>query len=344
MKKLYFFIFLAFSGITVSAQTYYPMLDSVNTWNYVSNWIGVRINPSVQLINCPYPLMSNSTSFNEFSTNDTTINAMVYKTIETSNGCIAGFLREDTAAQKIYFQDNLGSPELLLYDFSMTVGNTMNISFINSFGYYSSGLYTLDSITTVHIMAGWRRAFHLNNHLTPNAPTLTWIESVGNLNDLLYPYFENQSGYGWFNTCPGVEHQFYQFMSCFEHMQKVYYDTCAFQTAITMTNCIQFSDSCNYWNICGSVNELSSLSSFDIFPNPAVEKTTLTLDVKNTDEFRIVVWDISGKRSLKEIPLGKITEGKKNIELDLNGLSGGFYLIECRGGKASAYGKLLIRQ
>jgi hypothetical protein len=342
MKKLYLLFTFLLIGKFVSAQTYYPMLDSINDWHYVSNWIGVRLQPSAQTAICSYPLQSTSTSFEEFSTNDTALNSVAYKTIETSNGCIAGFLREDTAARKIYFQDNVNSPEILLYDFSMTVGNTMTVLFTNITGYYTTGVYTLDSITTVHIMAGWRRAFHLNNHATPGSPTLTWVESVGNLNDVLYPYFENQSGYGWFNNCPGVEHQFFQFMSCFDHAQKVYFDTCAFQTAINNTNCIMYSDSCDYWNICGAVHELESLASIDIYPNPSNGKTNLLLDVNERDHFEILIWDNTGKKLVRKIIPGTLAPGKTEMELDLGEIPTGFYFLELHGEKGSVYRKLLI--
>ncbi len=342
MKKIYFLFLISFCAKTISAQTYYPMLDSVNSWHYVSNWIGVRLQPTTQTALCTYPLSPGMTAFEEFSTHDSIINSHTYKTIETSYGCIAGFIREDTAARKIYFQDNISSSEILLYDFSMLVGNTIAVNFFNNFGYYTNGTYTLDSITTVHVSAGWRRAFHLNNHTTTGSPTLTWIESVGNLNDALYPYFENQNGSGWFNSCPGIQHQFFQFMSCFDHLQKIYFDTCAFQTAINFSNCIQYSDSCDYWNICGAVNELSSVSSMNIFPNPSNGKTTISIDVKQSDKFEIIVTDVSGKKIVKEISLGRISEGKKDIELDFSALANGFYLLECRSENGSIFRKLLI--
>ncbi|HET6990495.1 MAG TPA: T9SS type A sorting domain-containing protein, partial [Bacteroidia bacterium] len=101
-------------------------------------------------------------------------------------------------------------------------------------------------------------------------------------------------------------------------------------------------DSCDYSSVGGGINEQSSLSSMNIFPNPSSGKMTVSLDVKKSDHFELVVWDISGKKMIKEMPLGKISEGKKDVELDLSSLTNGFYLVELKTAEGSVFHKLLI--
>jgi hypothetical protein len=346
MKKLYIFILLVFIGKIISAQAYCPMLDSVNHWQNVSNNIATRLAaPSATASACMYPLYY-STVLEEYTTQDTVINSMTYKVVESTadlnpNACLVGFIREDTSARKVYFIDNLMNPEILLYDFSMTVGDTIPLSFIQDW-HFTSGTFTLDSIRTVHIRAGYRRIFYLNNHAVPFSPTMPWIESVGCLVNAFYPYSSNISTLNQFSSCYTFEHLAAEFMTCFDHMKKVYYDSCAYHYA-QLNSCFYMQDTCNYFNICGNVDELTSLSSFTIFPNPSSGKTTLMLDVKQKDELSILVRDVSGKQVQMVIQLGTIAEGKKEVVLDLGALPNGFYLVECKGKHSSVYQKLLIQ-
>ncbi len=341
MKKIYSLFLISLFAKTIAAQTYYPLLDSINEWSYTAQMIGVRLSAQTQTSDCTYPL-SCYNSFKQYTGQDSLINGHYYKPVFNNYYlCSMGFIREDTAARKVFFIDNLSPTEKVLYNFSMNVNDTMSIHFI-SFGAYVNGVYTLDSIKPITIHAGNRRAFYLSCHTSIGSPVLTWIESVGNLNDVLYPYFDNHFMPGYFNSCPGVVHQFQQFMICFDHNYKVYYDTCSLTMSQNNPCCATYSDSCDYYSFLGGIDETSSLSSMDIFPNPSNGKTTVSLDVKQNDNFEIIIHDISGKKILKEIALGKIPEGKKEIELDLSSLANGMYLVECKSENGSVYNKLLI--
>jgi len=351
MKKLYFLITIFFFAKNISAQQYFPMLDSVNEWRYVGNYVPVRMEQPSQIANapCSYPMFFFQ-SMVEYTTHDTVMNSMTYKIIDMIEDgnivpCTFGYVREDTAAKKVFFIDNIFSPEIVLYDFSMQIGNTMTINFFQSNSFFDNGVYTLDSITTLHIQAGNRRAFHLNNHAFPSDHTLTWVESMGNYYDAFYPYalYNGPGNFVWWNCNPFFPHDDTQFMSCFDHMSRVYYDSCAYSIAVN-DMCFYTQDTCNYYDICGSVKEISSLSSMELFPNPSCGKTTISLDVKHADNFEIRVWNISGKEIIKEIPLGTIAAGKKDVELDLSTLSNGIYLVELKTAEGSVYRKLLLER
>jgi hypothetical protein len=349
MKKLYFLLTIFLFSKTIAAQQYFPMLDSVNEWHYVGNFIPVRMEQPAQIANlpCSYPPYYGQTLI-EFTTHDTVINAMTYKVVNAlqdgnSYSCTFGYVREDTALKKVFFIDNVFNPEVVLYDFSMQVGNTMTINFVQSGNFFYTGVFTLDSITTVHIQAGNRRAFHLNNHAHPGSYTLTWVESMGNYYDAFYPYSQYAQGnmMPWWN-CTIFPHENIGFMTCFDHMGKVYYDSCAYHEAF-MSSCFNTLDTCDYYDICGGVNEIPSFASMTIFPNPSYGKTTISIDVKRAGDFEIFLRDISGKKIMKEVSLGKISEGQKDVEMDLTSFANGFYIVELKSAEGSVYRKLLIQ-
>ena len=80
----------------------------------------------------------------------------------------------------------------------------------------------------------------------------------------------------------------------------------------------------------------------NLFPNPSSGNTTLSLDVKQKSDFKIVIWDMEGKSIMKEIALGQLDEGDKTIDLDFSSFSNGIYIVELKTTEGSVYNKLLI--
>jgi hypothetical protein len=343
MKKLYFAFFILLFAGKLAAQPYFPMLDSSNEWSYTAQMVAVRLAPAVQSAPCTYPIPPAYSPFKHYTTSDTVINSNTYKIVMNSlMTCTMGYIREDSAAQKVYFLDNVSSSEFVLYDFSMSVGNTMGIMFMSGGG-YASGTYTLDSITTVTIFAGNRRAFHLNCHSAPFSPTLTWIESVGNLTDLLYPYFDNNTGPGLYNNCPEAQHQFSQFMICFDHDYKVYFDNCSYTLTQNNPSSSSFTDSCDYYSFIGAVNEIYTTAGFDIFPNPTNGKSAITFDAACESNYDVYIWDMEGRMLAKQISLGRLQEGKNTMTIDFSELKNGMYIVEIRSVENSLYNKVQLR-
>ena len=349
MKKIYFAVLVLLFAGKISAQAYFPMLDSVNNWHNITNIVPVRMSPPAPSSSnppCTYPVGY----FGEeeiYTGQDSVINTFTYKMVYAlcdmnPPACFLGFIREDTAARKVYFIDNLSNPEILLYDFSMIPGNTISISFAQSGTYYTSGTFTLDSIRTIHIRAGYRRIFYLNNHAVPFSPVLPWIESVGAPINAFYPVCMNFYSAEQY-LCAEFPHEAGEFMTCFDHTAKVYYDSCAYHQAL-QNSCFQVTDTCNYHNVCGSVHEISSLLSFDISPNPSPGKCLLSFDVAKKEELSIRVWDISGKKLQKEASLGAVLPGKNEATIDLSALADGIYLVELHAEGNSVYRKIIIRR
>lgn len=328
MKKIYFAIaLLLFCFSKTEAQTYYPMLDSLNEWSYAVQLIGVRINPNAQSAACTYPLNGYGGSFKEFTTGDTLIDSVSYKIVMNSYwNCTVGYIREDTAARKVYFMNNQGSPEELLYDFSMLPGDTITLSFWNGGG-YQSGLYTLDSISTISIYAGTRTIFYLQNHNAPWSAGMTWIESVGCPTEIFYPYFDNSMMGSVFSSCSGIQHQFTQFVCCYNHSGKIYDDSCAYQVALATSSAgSTVLDSCDYYNFQGGLNELSFPGSVSVYPNPVSTNASFSISLSQPQNMELQICDVTGK-NLQTLHPGRLPEGTSKLDLDLSFLSDGFYLV-----------------
>jgi type IX secretion system substrate protein len=352
MKKCYtLLIILVYSQIS-KAQIYYPMLDSsVNTWYYTFNILPVSppgIPPAG--VPCNY---GNSNFFGSsvkyYTQGDSVINSLSYQKLMFDNylstaGCTYGYLREDTSSRKIYFMDNVFSPEILLYDFSMQPGDSISLNFVFP-GYWQNGVYTLDSIVVKQFAAGSRNVFYLDCHSCSFSMPMVWIESIGNQGDLIYSHSINSQSWGWFSFCSSplptqFPYDFIEILTCFEHVPKVYLDSCCLQQALT-NSCLQFADSCNYWNICGSVDEHDFISSFDISPNPASEEITVSIQSSKTSYADFILTDMTGKE-LVILSKHKIIPGKQEFNLTLPRLSKGIYLVECHEKKGSVYRKLVI--
>lgn len=347
MKRTLLSLILLFTCAGLKAQQYYPLLDSaVNRWTYISNYLPVRMADETQSSNCTYGPTFTASSYEHFTGSDTVLNSITYKTLYQNNmgTCLYGFIREDTALKKVFFRDVNNSPEVLLYDFSMQQGNTINISFINNNGFWNSGTYLLDSIRlkAIHHAAGPRRVFYL--HCTTNSGPyiLRWIEGIGTFEHIVYPYSSNQFSFGWFTGyCQGEQYYFDQFLTCFSHTQKVYYDSCA-RTFASMNSCLYYQDTCNYWNICSSVKEYNVFHSLELNPDPADVYCDINMELDKSEQVMISIFDITGKRVFQR-ECGMLAEGKHNERLDVSHLPDGFYFLECNTPDASRFRKLIVR-
>lgn len=299
--------------------------------------------------NCFYGQFLFANSMIYYTQGDTMMNGNSYKILMqhdyffVANTCLHGYLREDTAARKIFFVDNIFSPEELLYDFSMQPGDSMSINFYQMGGYYVNGYYKLDSIGTINIPAGARNIFYLNNHSQPFSPVMEWIESVGHPGHIVYSRSCNSFG-GFFSfTCfDKIDRSFCQLLTCFEHSNsKVYFDSCSHSNAL-VNGCVQYEDSCNYWNICSSIAEIELVKSFSVSPNPAKDVITLTIETNKKTEADFILRDITGKEIMIS-KKNKILSGNKNFKLDISHIENGIYIIECRMKEGSLYRKVAVQ-
>jgi len=265
----------------------------------------------------------------QYTTHDTLIDSLTYlivqeETDQNTTYCEFGYLREDTVAKKVFFKDNLGNPEIVLYNFAMHIGDTMSINFMAGIGLYASGVFQLDSISTIQTQHGNTRLFCLNNHSQSFGSTLYWAEGVGCMVNMFYPYGMNEySSITTFWNCREYPAFSYEHLSCFDHATKVFYDSCKYTNAVN-DFCFMTTDTCNYWNICGSVANHSVDFSFELYPVPATECVTLQLHSDKNASFNCMVSDMSGKvvYSTSQVNF----EANRAI-IDISQLAKGTYLI-----------------
>jgi PKD repeat protein len=97
-------------------------------------------------------------------------------------------------------------------------------------------------------------------------------------------------------------------------------------------------------NITGNgvgVNELTSLSSFDLFPNPSQDNSTIRFSLTEREKVKITMTDLDG-RVVKEISNGEFSEGEHVIPFSTADLASGMYFITVDNGSAKQVKKLSV--
>ena len=132
---------------------------------------------------------------------------------------------------------------------------------------------------------------------------------------------------------------FYQLLTCFEHQnQKVYFDSCAHAFAFN-NFCYDYNDSCNFWNICGSLEESGAIENVTVSPNPAYDIVNLEMNVSRNITAVMVISDFTGKCIRKEEM--ELMAGENSETLDVSKLAKGIYLLEIRSDSGSRQGKIV---
>jgi hypothetical protein len=349
MKQFYktILLLLIFSG--TQAQPYRPMLDSINVWSYSGTLIPV--NQQNRQMNatatCQFPLVG--TNMRYLTSGDTVIFGNPYKILfadvdGSGNLCHQGYIREDTATRKVYFTEPILTPERLLYNFGMQQGDSIYVAGGNQFDYFPAGYYVLDTIQTFPLASGPTRAFYLYNpNAQPFSSPMIWLEGIGFPGEVVYDIPSYNYVFGLYSSCTTAEKEWYGYekiLTCFEHAQKVYFDTCAHSVALGNASCFNILDSCNYYNICGSVTELSSINSFRINPNPVVDEAILEIEASKTEKIQINVLNVSGKLTNYSV-WETVSPGTQKIKLNTAELLPGIYLVRLSGSRGEAYTKMI---
>ncbi len=80
----------------------------------------------------------------------------------------------------------------------------------------------------------------------------------------------------------------------------------------------------DYLGLCGLSNK--DFSILKIFPNPVKDKLTIDLDINKKDQYRVDIFDQSGKQ-VKLSSIHFLENGSRSIDLDLSKLPFGLYFI-----------------
>jgi len=245
---LILFCLLAFD---VQAQTsiYYPFPDSGAVWHQERS-----------------VLIGHSDYYNfveEFSlSNDTIIGSFTYKklnivllhelsvsyicfpsrpSIPVSYSGYAGGIRQDILSKRIYYIEGGSNIEYLLYDFNLSVNDTLPATFTNA------GTLTVQSIDSIFDGSNWRKRYNLLNGNWSSSNSL--IEGIGSSRGLLSDLDP------WIQTRAELH--------CFqEDGTTLYQDSCPTGCDFIITN-----------------NQIvDRLTSFQVYPNPFSIYTTVKLN------------------------------------------------------------------
>lgn len=330
---------------TFFAQTtYHKMLDATRTEWYIFNAmiavkpIGSDIDPEknndwIQLNPGRYS-----------AKNDTIIGVKSYKFFfhdyyspGFNTNELIGFIREDTLTQQVFFMKTDGTTEKKLYDFSLDVGDTINLEFQNSNPSFPTGTYEVYSTNTVLTNAGPRKQITLLNN---GSDSLIWIESVGCIIHPAYVY-NTWNDYGMFSWTPGnCKYKYDIGLACKYSNNTKYYQSCTYTEALT-NPCFYKYDSCNYYNNCSQVKETSNVLKFKIKPNPAFDKTTIEINIEHDDQITIDVIDIFG-RKVKAFASQKVYSGENQFVINIADLLNGYYFVKVAGESIVKTSSLII--
>ncbi len=243
---------------------------------------------------------------------DTIVNSKTYKKIRkqysnypysTSGYCdwccpsptnivYSGALREDTIARKIYYLPVGNNTDTLLYDFTLTVGNSIPLGWNN----WCSSMY-VGSVDSVLIGTNYRKRWnmHISNNDCLSAYASSVIEGIGNTFGLLerLDFFESGGN-----------------LDCFSQNNKTLYP--------------MYSETSG----CGLVTSIDELSAvgFSVSPNPLSSQTTLTFD-NQLQNATLTLYNCFGQK-VKEI----ININEQTIILTRDNLKNGLYFVHLTQG------------
>jgi len=202
MKKQLIILTILFLTITVvqgQTNVYHPFPDSAAEWREGCSGPGASIPPSVRCYDIKNYLVG-----------DTILGVNNYSKIYQLgsywvNDCsqfvyswdnYIGAIRQDTIQKKVFSFSNLSS-DTLLYDFNLSIGDTLSPSLINDTSSFKNFVSSIDSIL---IGNSYRKRFWISTSFAPNYAAL--IEGIGStlgLFNQLIPPFEWGCGLSCFS-------------------------------------------------------------------------------------------------------------------------------------------------
>jgi len=279
----------------VPSNDYIPFSDSIGSWNVVHSGAGPWAVKNTTTYYLDGDTVVNNLFYNRMYSNDEEI-------VDSSKSELSGGIRQDTSLKHVYFIE-FGKPEVLLYDFSLTVGDTVKSK---AFG-YSTYPVIVQSIYSRQINNKPRKVFFM---VVDGAQHYEIFEGFGSTHGVLFPMgdpilFENNVTL----LCYADEDINYKSMEngpCF----------------VRSTSGINKST-------------IQLQSSF--IPNPMTAHTTLTLE--QPDNFTFGLFDIQGKmiQEIKKKNSATMELNRGNME---NGIY--LYRMVFEDGRISK-GKLIVQ-
>jgi hypothetical protein len=284
-------LFLILSG--VQAQTYVPFPESDAFWNefdiHQTSW------------GCYYP---DSCKYTLFINGKTTINSLEYNMIyEHRDGLnkYMGAFREEN--KRVYFIKNSCPHEILLYDFNLTVGDTMFL--VSQLCEPPYGYMEVSSIDSIQLLDNtYRKRFNFAGYCS-------WVEGIGSLCGFWYPKYNG--------------------LACI----------CDISTVCYRYNNVFLYKNENHipcFDFLVSANEIVANSAeLRIHPNPVPQPASLILSTERAIISRIEIYNAWGVNTKT---LTGISSTKYQIETDQ--FSKGLYFLRVNAGDVSFTRRVLV--
>jgi glucose/arabinose dehydrogenase len=94
--------------------------------------------------------------------------------------------------------------------------------------------------------------------------------------------------------------------------------------------------------ITGIKEQIPVLSASTVYPNPAKNQFTLALTLTQSTNVTVVLYDITGKQVLSLMNQA-LSAGSHNRQMNVNGLTSGYYLLKITAGNSTYNHKLLLK-
>lgn len=175
MKKYYLICFLLHFSINIFSQDYKPLLDTYNEWNVRFCYAGL----------CDTDVY--------YTNGDTLVDGLNFKVLDGYHYISRGFLlREDIVSKKVYLKAILpsGIYDYLLYDFSLQVGDSIDMKNPITPFPEDAGYFKVDSIISRPLVDG---NTYDHFYFSPTASNTVstnnaiWVEGVGSLSIITAP-------------------------------------------------------------------------------------------------------------------------------------------------------------
>lgn len=296
MKKEILFSTFVLCSTLLNAQTYVPFPDSNAYWNEVELYQG----------QCEPPEFCKRTYF---LMGDTIIDAFSYKKIYADDGSsisYVGGLREEN--KKVYLFYKSCDQSIILFDFNVNVGDTVAKScLVIGCLPFENTYMTVVSRDSILLEDGSYR----NRINFDDGPQASWIEGIGSVSGLLYPYY----------SCA--------LCICFLEL------VCFEQNDVTL---YQNEEHVECFNYTVSVDETDSNPPvIKVYPNPVKKISVLNIEAYSESVTSIEMFDIFGRRTVN-LQCGNT----KKYQLPLETFRKGIYFLRVSLSNDSKYYTKLI--
>lgn len=281
MKKLILISASFIFSVMAFCQNYYPLVQENNEWN-VLQVIFEGGNPwDTTFFTQTYKISG-----------DTIINELAYKKVYKSeeempvNWEYEGSIREED--EKVWYISHFNNEEILIYDFTLNVGDTMAFQY--------QPVMVVDSIA-YHEIAGIERKYMYFSYINFTTYKELWIEGIG-------------SNYGVLSSGSGGSVGGWTWLLCMSENGELIYMNPNFNSCFLISN---------------DINEIRTFD-FNIYPNPTYGLLIIE-NLNNTKINSISLVDLSGqiiqtfKNNQSTLDLGRMASGSYLLIIDTeNGL------------------------